>query len=68
LISGISAGDCLAIQEIHKMTTIILEVALAINQKPESWQGSADMDSFYVLIASLLSAFVAFIILMRLRW
>jgi TctA family transporter len=50
------------------MTAVILDAAQAINQKPGPWQGFADMDSFYVLIASLLLAFVAFIILMRLRW
>jgi TctA family transporter len=49
------------------MTAVILDAAQAINQQPGSWQGSADMDSFYVLIASLLLAFVALIILMRLR-
>jgi hypothetical protein len=50
------------------MTTTLLEAALVINQKPESWQGTADTDSLYVLIASLLVAFVAFIVLMRIRW
>ena len=50
------------------MTTILLQVALAANEKPESWQGTADTDSLYVLIASLLLALVAFLILMRVRW
>jgi hypothetical protein len=47
---------------------ILFQVALAANQKPESWLGTADADSLYVLIASLLLALGAFLILMRVRW
>jgi hypothetical protein len=50
------------------MSTILLEAALAVSQTPESWQGTADTDTLYILIASLLLAFVAFVILMRVRW
>jgi hypothetical protein len=46
----------------------LLQVALAANQMPESWLGTADADSLYVLIASLLLALAAFVILMRVRW
>jgi len=50
------------------MTAILLQTMLIANQNPESWQGTGDTDSLYVLIASLLLAFVAFVILMRVRW
>ena len=50
------------------MTAILLEATLVVNQQPETWQGTADTDSLYVLIASLVLAFAAFIILMRVRW
>jgi hypothetical protein len=45
----------------------LLEVAQAVTINAETWQRTGDMDSFYVLIASLLLAFVAFFILMRWR-
>jgi hypothetical protein len=50
------------------MTTILLPVALAANQQSESRLGTADTDSLYVLIASLLLALAAFLVLMRVRW
>lgn len=50
------------------MTTILLPVAAAANQQSESPLGTADTDSLYVLIASLLLALVAFLVLMRVRW
>ena len=47
---------------------VLLETATALADPPGTWQGSADMDSLYVLLASLLLAFVAFVILMRARF
>jgi hypothetical protein len=65
-ISAPAAG-AIQTKELN-MSTILLEAALAVSQTPESWQGTADTDTLYILIASLLLAFVAFIILMRVRW
>jgi hypothetical protein len=53
---------------IGNMTAILLEATLVVSQQPETWQGTADTDSLYVLIASLFLAIAAFIILMRVRW
>lgn len=50
------------------MIMILLEVAAVAGAETEAWQGTADMDSLYVLIASLLLAFIAFVILMRVRF
>jgi hypothetical protein len=47
---------------------ILLETAIALGGKSETWQGTADMDSLYILLASLLLAFIAFVILMRVRF
>jgi hypothetical protein len=43
-------------------------MALAVTANPESWQGTADFNSLYILIASLVLALIAFIILMRARF
>lgn len=50
------------------MVTITFAGALAAAQAPESWQGTADTDTLYILITSLLLALIAFVILMRARW
>ena len=47
---------------------ILLETALALSDKPQDWQPTADTDSLYVLIGSLVLALVAFVILMRARF
>jgi hypothetical protein len=47
---------------------ILLETALALNTQVASWAGTGDTDSLYILIASLLLAFIAFVILMRVRF
>ena len=52
---------------VENMMTNLLQTATVANQDTESLR-SADTDSLYVLIASLLLALVAFVILMRLRW
>ncbi len=51
-----------------KMPMSLLEAAVTLNTKAETWQGSGDTDTFYILIASLVLAFVAFVILMRVRF
>ena len=50
------------------MTMILLETALDLHNQAEPWQATADTDSLTILIASLLLAFIAFIILMRVRF
>lgn len=52
----------------RSVTMSVLEAVPAIVDTAAPWQGAGDMDSFYVLIASLLLAFVAFVILMRIRF
>jgi hypothetical protein len=47
---------------------ILLETALGLGDKAETWQGAVDTDTLYILIASLLLAFIVFVILMRLRF
>ena len=47
---------------------ILLQAAGAVGNSSGTWQSSTDMDSFYVLVASLLLAFIAFVILMRVRF
>jgi hypothetical protein len=47
---------------------ILLETAIALSDRSETWQDTPDTDSLYILIASLLLAFIAFVILMRVRW
>jgi hypothetical protein len=42
------------------------ETALAVTANP--WQGTADFNSLYILIASLVLALIAFVILMRARF
>jgi hypothetical protein len=44
------------------------ETALAVTANPETWQGTADFNSLYILIASLVLALIAFVILMRARF
>jgi hypothetical protein len=44
------------------------ETAIAVISNPETWQGTADSDSLYILIASLVLALIAFVILMRVRF
>jgi hypothetical protein len=44
---------------------VFFETALAVTANPETWQGTADSNSLYVLIASLVLALIAFVILMR---
>jgi hypothetical protein len=46
----------------------LIETALALDTKVQAWQGTADTDSLYILIASLLLAFIAFVILTRARF
>jgi hypothetical protein len=50
------------------MTMILLETALDLHNQAEPWQGTADTDSLTILIASLLLAFIAFVILMRVQF
>jgi hypothetical protein len=50
------------------LTMILLETAITLGDKSKTWQGTPDTDSLYILIASLLLAFIAFVILMRVRW
>jgi hypothetical protein len=50
------------------MTMILLETALDLHNQAEPWQGMADTDSLTILIVSLLLAFIAFVILMRVRF
>ena len=50
------------------MTIILLETALDLHNQAEPWQAAADTDSLTILIASLLLAFIAFVILMRVRF
>jgi hypothetical protein len=50
------------------MTVILLGIALVVDQTPDPLPGTADTNSLYILVASLLLALVAFIILMRVRW
>ena len=45
---------------------ILLQAATTVGSG--SWQSSTDMDSFYVLLASLLLAFIALVILIRVRF
>lgn len=40
----------------------LIETALTFNTEAQAWQGTADTDSLHILIASLLLAFVAFVI------
>ena len=47
---------------------ILLETAIALSDKPQTWQPMADTDSLYVLIGSLVLALIAFVILMRARF
>ena len=54
--------------EDASMTMILLETALDLHNQAEPWQGTADTDSLTILIASLLLAFIAFVILMRVRF
>jgi hypothetical protein len=53
---------------LRRRGMILIETALALNAKAETWQGTADTDSLYILIASLILAFIAFVILMRVRF
>ncbi len=46
----------------------LVEAAVTLSTKAETWQGSGDTDTLYILIASLVLAFVAFVILMRVRF
>ena len=46
----------------------LFEAAVTLSNKAEAWQGSGDMDTLYILIASLALAVVAFVILMRVRF
>jgi hypothetical protein len=50
------------------MPMSLLEAAVTLNTKTETWQGSGDTETFYILIASLALAFLAFVILMRVRF
>ncbi|HUB64193.1 MAG TPA: hypothetical protein VL996_07030 [Methylocella sp.] len=50
------------------MTMIVFETAFAFDDKAAPWLVSGDTDSLYILIASLLLAFIAFVILMRIRF
>ena len=50
------------------MTMILLETALDLHNQAKPWQATADTDSLTILIASLLLAFIAFVILMRVRF
>ena len=47
---------------------ILLEAAPGVTIDAEAWLGKADTDSLYVLIVSLILAFIAFVILMRRRF
>jgi hypothetical protein len=40
----------------------LIETALTLNTEAHAWQGTADTDSLHIFIASLLLAFVAFVI------
>ncbi len=46
----------------------MFETALAITANPETWQGTADFHSVYILIVSLGLALIAFVVLMRTRF
>jgi hypothetical protein len=46
----------------------LLEAAIAVTDRGETWLGMPDADSLYILLASLLLAFIAFVILMRVRF
>ena len=50
------------------MTRISLDATLVVSQTTEPLQGAANTNSLYVLIASLVLAFIAMIILLRVRW
>jgi hypothetical protein len=52
----------------RSMTMNLFAAALAIESKTEPLQGLTDTDSLYILIASLVLAFIAFVILMRVRF
>ena len=47
---------------------VLLEATIALGGKSGTWQGTPDTDSLYILLASLLLAFIAFVILMRVRF
>ncbi|HWX13760.1 MAG TPA: hypothetical protein VNY06_02635 [Methylocella sp.] len=47
---------------------ILLEAAQGVTIDTEAWLGKADTDNLYVLIVSLILAFIAFVILMRRRF
>ena len=47
---------------------ILLEATIALGGESGTWQGTPYMDSLYILLASLLLAFIAFVILMRVRF
>ena len=46
----------------------LLEAAVTLSNEAETWQGSGDTDTLYILIAGLALAFIAFVILMRVRF
>ena len=46
----------------------LLEAAVTLNTKAETWQGPGNTDTLYILIASLALVLVAFVILMRVRF
>ena len=52
----------------ENMTRISLDATLVVSQTTEPLQGAANTNSLYVLIASLVLAFIAMIILLRVRW
>lgn len=47
---------------------MMLETAVAVTDTAQTWQGTGDFDSLYVLIASMVLALIAFVILMRVRF